>query len=523
MSIITRWRSQASRDPARQPLLSPGKRVGSECGETEVRERPAKTQNTPLPCRQVLVLCFMRITEPISQSLIHPFINQMLEDLHVTPDRTKIGYYAGIITSLFAFSQLCTNFWWAMLSDRVGRKPILLSGLTGLAISMISLSLQTSFAGMVVARCVAGVMNGNLPILKSVLAEITDDTNKARAFSLIPMCNAVGIIVGPLIGGYLAKPASQYPDYFGYVQFLVDYPYFLPCFIAGMINLFAVTIGFFFLEETLASKKTHNNLSLSDQGNEHDIQEDVEPEEAAQNVPQPKPRFVELFTPSIISVLFSSLLVFFQMSSLATLIPLFAYTRFEDGGLGLNLRQMGTALTTNGFAAVVVQTVTFPYLQRRWGTVKVFRTVLLISPIVFVLLPVVHSLVQARRDASGVDAGARMAMVGIMVVLAIKSLGKISIVCLTLLVNSAAPSASTFGTLNGLAQSTADLARTFAPFMTGAVFSMSIDQQYLHGNLVWVCGLLLSCMTLFFAHTTTIIHPPRIPKTRHNLPSSSHV
>ena len=87
----------------------------------------------------------------------------------------------------------------------------------------------------------------------------------------------------------------------------------------------------------------------------------------------------------------------------------------------------GTALTTNGFAAVVVQTMTFPYLQRRWGTVKVFRTVLLISPIVFVLLPVVHWLVQARRDASGVDAGARMAMVGIMVVLAIKSLGKMSI------------------------------------------------------------------------------------------------
>ncbi|PLW32650.1 hypothetical protein PCASD_13363, partial [Puccinia coronata f. sp. avenae] len=430
---------------------------------------------------------------------------------------------------LFAFSQLCTNFWWAMLSDRVGRKPILLSGLTGLAISMISLSLQTSFAGMVVARCVAGVMNEirhstmqspakthhsllhhhplEITHQKSVLAEITDDTNKARVEH-----SAVGIIVGPLIGGYLAKPASQYPDYFGYVQFLVDYPYFLPCFIAGMINLFAVTIGFFFLEETLASKKTHNNLSLSDQGNEHDIQEDVEPEEAAQNVPQPKPRFVELFTPSIISVLFSSLLVFFQMSSLATLIPLFAYTRFEDGGLGLNLRQMGTALTTNGFAAVVVQTVTFPYLQRRWGTVKVFRTVLLISPIVFVLLPVVHSLVQARRDASGVDAGARMAMVASWSF------------CLTLLVNSAAPSASTFGTLNGLAQSTADLARTFAPFMTGAVFSMSIDQQYLHGNLVWVCGLLVTLvLTLFFAHTTTIIHPPRIPKTRHNLPSSSHV
>ncbi|OAV96970.1 hypothetical protein PTTG_08834 [Puccinia triticina 1-1 BBBD Race 1] len=103
-------------------------------------------------------------TEPISQSSFIKYVDcprrlffplvipigcpssrrpspQMLEDLHVTPDRT-------------------TNFGWATLSDRNGRKPILLSGLTVLAISMISLSLQTSFAGMVVARCVAGIMNG---------------------------------------------------------------------------------------------------------------------------------------------------------------------------------------------------------------------------------------------------------------------------------------------------------------------------------------------------------------------------
>lgn len=49
------------------------------------------------------------ILEPISQGLMHPFVNQMLEEINVTPDRTKIGYYAGIINSLFALSQLCTS------------------------------------------------------------------------------------------------------------------------------------------------------------------------------------------------------------------------------------------------------------------------------------------------------------------------------------------------------------------------------------------------------------------------------
>lgn len=51
-------------------------------------------------------------------------------------------------------------FWWGMLSDRIGRKPILLSGLTGLSISITGFGLQTSFTGLVVARCFAGIMNG---------------------------------------------------------------------------------------------------------------------------------------------------------------------------------------------------------------------------------------------------------------------------------------------------------------------------------------------------------------------------
>jgi len=169
-------------------------------------------------------------------------------------------------------------------------------------------------------------------------------------------------------------------------------------------------------------------------------------------------------------------------------------------------------LTTNGLAAVIVQTMLFPYLHGRWGTMRVFRTVLLIWPTVFGLLPLVRWLVRERREKSDVHAGATVAMVGLIVVLALKSFGKICILCLTLLVNSAAPSASTYGALNGLAQTGSELARTLAPFITGALFSISIDKQYVDGNLVWLCGILLSCVTLVVAHTITI--QPRQSRTR---------
>lgn len=84
----------------------------------------------------------------------------MLEDLEVTPDPTRIGYYAGVIESLFALSQLCTVFLWGRLSDRIGRKPVLLTGLSGLTVGITAFGLQKSFIGLIVCRCFAGFMNG---------------------------------------------------------------------------------------------------------------------------------------------------------------------------------------------------------------------------------------------------------------------------------------------------------------------------------------------------------------------------
>lgn len=497
-------------DPARQPLLgssTPAQNASdiAELSDHESDGHDQDTSVTPLPYRQLIVLCLMRITEPVSQGLIQPFINQMLEDIKVTPDRTKIGFYAGIITSLFAFSQLCTTFWWGMLSDRIGRKPILLSGLTGLSISIISFGLQTSFVGLVIARCFAGVMNGNVAIVKSVLAELTDNTNKARAFALLPTCNAIGMILGPMIGGYLAQPAQQYPGIFGNIQFLIDYPYFLPCFIAGLTNALAVILGFFYLEETLPSREKKGKTSTGNGEDENEVEGDLI---------VAKPKFSALFTPTVISVLLGSILVFFQNSSWAVLVPMFAYTRFEDGGLGLNMNEIGTALTTNGFAAIIIQTIAFPHLQKRWGTLKVFRTVLMVWPIAFGLLPVIRWMAKYERDIYGQEEGSRAAMIGLMSVLAIKGIGGISMVCLALLVNAAAPSPSTFGALNGLGQSCSALARTFAPAVTGAVFSISINQHGFGANLIWFYGILMSLMSFFVAQTIKIKSDQVVVKPR---------
>ena len=66
---------------------------------------------------------------------------------------------------------------------------------------------------------------------------------------MIPFMYGLGSIVGPVVGGFLAKPAEKYPSIFGNYQFLKDYPYFLPSLVASLLCLFSFVIAFFFLEE----------------------------------------------------------------------------------------------------------------------------------------------------------------------------------------------------------------------------------------------------------------------------------
>ena len=82
---------------------------------------------------------------------------------------------------------------WGRLSDRVGRRPVIMTGLLGLTLSMISFGISKSLIGLIVSRAMAGALNGNTGVLKTIIAEITDETNIAKAFSYMPIVWFVGV------------------------------------------------------------------------------------------------------------------------------------------------------------------------------------------------------------------------------------------------------------------------------------------------------------------------------------------
>ncbi|KIM71098.1 hypothetical protein PILCRDRAFT_17383 [Piloderma croceum F 1598] len=136
---------------------------------------------TPLPRLQISIVLLLLLAEPITSQCIIPFINQLISELDVTGgDERKVGFFSGLIVSLFFAAEAVTVMQWSRLSDHIGRKPVLLTGLFGLFISMIFFGLSRTFWALVVSRCLAGVLNGNVGVMKSMMAELTDSTNIAQ-------------------------------------------------------------------------------------------------------------------------------------------------------------------------------------------------------------------------------------------------------------------------------------------------------------------------------------------------------
>ena len=97
---------------------------------------------------------------------IFPYVYYMISSFHLTEDSRQIAIYVGLVTSAFAFAEFSTSVLWGRLSDRVGRKPILLTGLAGTGLSMLIFGFAPSLPVALLARALGGFLNGYDPFLR---------------------------------------------------------------------------------------------------------------------------------------------------------------------------------------------------------------------------------------------------------------------------------------------------------------------------------------------------------------------
>jgi hypothetical protein len=95
-------------------------------------------------------------------------------------------------------------------------------------------------------------MNGGIGIMRSVVAEITDTTNIAKAWGIIPISFTTGATLGALLGGALVHPAENYPGLFGSSYLMSQYPYLLACSVPAVYAIFVLWFTYiYFVEASL--------------------------------------------------------------------------------------------------------------------------------------------------------------------------------------------------------------------------------------------------------------------------------
>lgn len=96
------------------------------------------------------------------------------------------AFYAGLLISAYAVAEAITSMAWGALSDRIGRKPVVLFGLVGVAISSLIFGLAKTYWVALLARFVGGALNGNVSVMQTMVAEMVKNPDHEREFSPFP-------------------------------------------------------------------------------------------------------------------------------------------------------------------------------------------------------------------------------------------------------------------------------------------------------------------------------------------------
>ena len=200
----------------------------------------------------MLILFLIVFIDLIGFGIILPLLPFYGEFYQASPEMV------GLLMATYSFTQFLAAPFWGRLSDRIGRRPVLLVSLAGLAASYVWLGFADSLTVLFAARAVGGAMAGNISAAFAYIADITTPENRAKGMGMIGAAFGLGFIAGPAIGGILAGSDPVNADFQS------------PAFAAAALSGIALIMAAFTLKESLsveirerlAAKSPSSRLSM---------------------------------------------------------------------------------------------------------------------------------------------------------------------------------------------------------------------------------------------------------------------
>ena len=140
----------------------------------EIQEEKPVTWSSLPKKGQLAILTFARLSEPLTQTSLQAYLFYQLKSFDPSLPDSTISAQAGIMQGSFTAAQFLTAVWWGRLADAewMGRKKVLLIGLLGTCISCLGFGFSRSFAAAIFFRTLGGVLNSNVGVMRTLIAEI---------------------------------------------------------------------------------------------------------------------------------------------------------------------------------------------------------------------------------------------------------------------------------------------------------------------------------------------------------------
>lgn len=418
------------------PPKSRGRPLSSESNSSSANgEAESSIAESPLPTGQMAILAVIALCEQTALNSISPYLPHMAASFP-NVHHGQVGMYVGMIASAFALAQFATNFFWGWVSDRIGRKPVVLLGTILTAGCFVAFGFCRTLWQAIVVQALMGIVNGNQGVVSTCLGEITDRSNQSRAFTYLPVIYGLGGITGPIIGGLLVSKANQINE---------NYPYLTPNIVSAAILTVDFILAFVFLEESLENSNTlpklekkvrdlftwlwqftsssrptyvrtprpsyrHHTSSAARQrySSESDEETDADPDSYSATPSSPllhSPNHSnglerdEVFNRDTILLLITYLIFALANVSFNSLYPIFAQAPTPTGR-DLSPREIGLSLAFAGIVTIGFQICIFGKLRDKMGNKWSYRASLFGFVISFILMPFV-----GYKDPSDIDGG----------------------------------------------------------------------------------------------------------------------
>lgn len=275
--------------------------------------------------------------------IIIPVIPFFAEKVGATPAEL------GLLMGVYSFMQLISAPIWGRISDRIGRKPVMMIGILGLAISFFLMAISSQLWMLFVARIIGGLLSSaNMPTTMAYVADITSDEDRSKGMGIIGAATGLGFIFGPAIGGLFSKTSLNMPFY-----------------IAGASSLLTFFLVLFILKESLSIEKRgeHFKDKTSIRGS----------------------------LSGATSIIY--ILQWFISLSLSGLEATFAY--FAAKKAGLDSIDLGYIFMIMGFGSALVQGGLVGRLAKKYGEGVIIQAGIIVSAIGFGLILLVNSFTTA--------------------------------------------------------------------------------------------------------------------------------